>query len=102
MRAPARTYGELNESTSRLAGALVSQLGIQPGDRVAILDRNCAAYLELVLALDKAGAVAAPVNWRLTASEVKLIVEDIKPKLIVSGPRIQGQRRCGRHSDDDL
>jgi acyl-CoA synthetase (AMP-forming)/AMP-acid ligase II len=84
-----QTYGELNESTSRLAGALASQLGIQPGDRVAILDKNCGAYLELVLALDKAGAVAAPVNWRLTANEVKLIIEDIKPKLIVSGPEFR-------------
>ena len=79
------TYGELDASTSRLAGALVSQLGIEPGDRVAILDKNCAAFLELLLALDKAGAVAAPINWRLTAGEVRLIVEDIKPKLVVTG-----------------
>ncbi len=84
-----QTYGQLNESTSQLAGALVSQLGIRPGDRVAILDKNCAAYLELVLALDKAGAVAAPINWRLTAAEVKLIIEDIKPKLVVTGPEFK-------------
>ena len=84
-----QSYGELNESTSQLAGALVSQVGIRPGDRVAILDKNCAAYLELVLALDKAGAVAAPINWRLTAHEVKLIIEDIKPKLVVSGPEFK-------------
>ena len=57
-----RTYRQLDESTSRLAGALVSDLGIKTGDRVAILDKNCAAYLELILALDKAGAVAAPGN----------------------------------------
>ena len=63
------TYGELDDSTSRLAGALVSQLGIEPGDRVAILDKNCAAFLELLFALDKAGAVAAPINWRLTAAK---------------------------------
>src|SRR5262249_22857398 len=80
-----QTYSELNESTSQLAGALVSQLSIAPGDRVAILDKNCAAYMELIFALDKAGAVAAPINWRLTAHEVKLIIEDIKPKLVVTG-----------------
>jgi acyl-CoA synthetase (AMP-forming)/AMP-acid ligase II len=84
-----QSYRELDESTSRLAGALVEQLGIAPGDRVAILDKNCAAYLELVLALDKAGAVAAPINWRLTAGEVKLIIEDIKPKLVVTGPEFR-------------
>ncbi len=54
-----QTYGALNRSTSQLAGALVAELGIQPGDRVAILDKNCAAYLELLFAIDKAGAVAA-------------------------------------------
>src|SRR5580700_2909826 len=80
-----QTYAELNKSSSQLAGALVSQLGIQPGDRVAILDKNCAAYLELILALDKAGAVAAPINWRLTAGEVKLIIADIRPSLVVTG-----------------
>jgi acyl-CoA synthetase (AMP-forming)/AMP-acid ligase II len=84
-----RTYRELNESSSQLAGALISQLAIRPGDRVAILDKNCAAYLELVFALDKAGAVAAPINWRLTANEVKLIIEDIKPKLVVTGPEFK-------------
>jgi acyl-CoA synthetase (AMP-forming)/AMP-acid ligase II len=80
-----QNYGALNAATSQLAGALVTELGIAPGDRVAILDKNCAAYLELILAADKAGAVAAPINWRLTASEVKLIIEDIKPKLVVTG-----------------
>jgi fatty-acyl-CoA synthase len=33
--------------------------------------------------------VAAPINWRLTASEVKLIIEDIKPKLVVTGPEFK-------------
>jgi len=80
-----QTYGTLNASTSALADAFVSQLGIEPGDRVAVLDKNCAAYLELIFALDKAGAVAAPINWRLTAHEVKLIIDDIKPKLVVTG-----------------
>jgi acyl-CoA synthetase (AMP-forming)/AMP-acid ligase II len=38
-----------------------------------------------MFALDKAGAVAAPINWRLTPSEVKAIIDDIKPKLVVTG-----------------
>ena len=80
-----QTYGELNESSSQLAAGLIARLGLQPGDRVAILDKNCAAYLELFFALDKAGLVAAPLNWRLTAQEVKRIIDDMKPKLVVSG-----------------
>jgi acyl-CoA synthetase (AMP-forming)/AMP-acid ligase II len=80
-----QTYGELNRSTSELAGGLVQELGLVPGDRVAILDKNCPEYLELIFALDKAGVVAAPLNWRLTAREVKAIVDDIKPVLLVAG-----------------
>ena len=86
-----QSYGELNESTSQLAGALVDKLGLAPGDRVAILDKNCAAYLELLFALDKAGLVAAPLNWRLTAHEVKQITDDFKPKLIVGGAEFKAQ-----------
>lgn len=80
----AQTYGELNRSSSELAGGLVRQLGLVPGDRVAILGKNCPEYLELVLALDKAGVVAAPLNWRLTPREIKAIVDDIKPVLLVA------------------
>jgi len=80
-----QTYGELNESSSQLAGALLDKLGLAPGERVAILDKNSAAYLELMFALDKAGLIAAPLNWRLTAPEVKTIVDYVRPRLIVTG-----------------
>jgi acyl-CoA synthetase (AMP-forming)/AMP-acid ligase II len=80
-----QTYGELNESSSQLAAGLAEKLGLEPGDRVAIIDKNCAAYVELFFALDKAGLVAAPLNWRLTPNEVKAIIADFKPKLIVVG-----------------
>jgi len=84
-----QTFAELNESSSQLAAALLDQLGLKPGDRVSIIDKNSAAYLELFFALDKAGLVAAPINWRLTAHEVRQIVDDVKPKLIVTGPEFK-------------
>ena len=80
-----QSFAELNESSSQLAAALIDQLGLEPGDRVGIVDKNSASYLELFFALDKAGLVAAPINWRLTPHEVKQIVDDVKPKLIVTG-----------------
>jgi acyl-CoA synthetase (AMP-forming)/AMP-acid ligase II len=84
-----QTFAELDESSSQLAAGLVEKLGLKPGDRVSILDKNSAAYLELFFALDKAGLVAAPINWRLTPHEVKQIIDDIKPKLIVTGPEFK-------------
>jgi long-chain acyl-CoA synthetase len=80
-----QTYGELDRTSSELAASLIIHFGLQPGDRVAVLDKNCAAYLELLFALDKAGLVAAPLNWRLTVGEVRQIIDDIKPKLVVTG-----------------
>jgi acyl-CoA synthetase (AMP-forming)/AMP-acid ligase II len=79
------TFAEFNESTSLLAAGLLDKLSLAPGDRVGILDKNSAAYFELFFALDKAGLVAGPINWRLTPHEIKQIVDDIKPKLIVTG-----------------
>jgi len=81
----AQTFAQFNESTSQLAAGFVEKLGLSPGDRVGILDKNSAAYFELLFALDKAGLVAAPLNWRLTPREIKQIVDDAKPKLIVVG-----------------
>ncbi|MEK9829057.1 MAG: AMP-binding protein [Rhodospirillales bacterium] len=79
------SYADLNRKTNRLALGLIHELGLRPGDRVAILDKNCAAYLELLFALDKAGVVAAPINWRLTPTEVNQILEDIEPRILVVG-----------------
>ena len=85
------TYGQLDRSSSELAGGLAGKLGLKPGERVAILDKNCPEYLELVFALDKAGLVAAPINWRLTPREIKLIVDDVKPALLVIGDEFKAQ-----------
>ena len=78
-----RSYEEMNRSSSELAAGLVTELKVEPGDRVAILDKNSDEYIELLFALDKAGAVACPVNWRLTAPEVAKIVGDADPKALV-------------------
>src|SRR5207244_13050470 len=76
----------MNRTSSELAAGLVGELNVEPGDRVAILDKNSDDYIELLFALDKAGAVACPVNWRLTSNEVATVVADAEPKaLVVSG-----------------
>jgi long-chain acyl-CoA synthetase len=81
----ARTFRELDAGSSELAGGLVAGFGIQPGDRVAVLDKNSDDYVELAFALSKTGAVMVPVNWRLTPGEVAQIVNDAGPRLVVVG-----------------
>jgi acyl-CoA synthetase (AMP-forming)/AMP-acid ligase II len=85
-----RSYGALNRSSSELAAGLVERLGLKPGGRVAILDKNSDAYLELLFALDKAGLVAAPLNRRLTPYEIGLMIADFRPKLVVAGREFAG------------
>jgi long-chain acyl-CoA synthetase len=87
MREPGRevTWAELDERTTALANGLIGDCGVQPGDRVAILDKNSIAYLELMFAVAKAGAVSAPVNWRLAPREVRSVVADSRAVLCVTG-----------------
>ena len=63
-----RTWAQLAERVARLAGGLV-ELGLQPGDRVAMLAANGPAYVEYYLATLWAGGVLAPVNVRWAAPE---------------------------------
>lgn len=78
------TYAELDERASRVASALVAH-GVQPGDRVALVDKNAPACLEVMFGAAKCGAAYVPVNWRLAPREVGQIVEDCEPAVIFAG-----------------
>ena len=43
VRRQSQSYGELDAASSQLAAGLVDKLGLAPGDRVAIIDKNSAA-----------------------------------------------------------
>ena len=51
-------------------------LGVQPGDRVAILSLNADSYLEYFYATPWAGALVVPLNTRLAAPELVAIIND--------------------------
>jgi len=77
------SYGEARRGVHRIANALVRS-GIQPGERVAILAKNCIEYLLFYYAASKAGAVPVPLNYRLAAPEWRTIVQDAAPKLMLA------------------
>jgi acyl-CoA synthetase (AMP-forming)/AMP-acid ligase II len=80
-----RSWAELDRLTTELAAGLIEGLGVRPGDRVAILDQNSDDFVALLYACDKAGAVATPLNWRLTGREVGQLVGDAEAGCIVAG-----------------
>jgi long-chain acyl-CoA synthetase len=69
------TYRDLETVTDRLAGAL-QQLGIQTGERVALLHPNHTDFILGYFAVIKAGAVVVPINPVYTAQEVLYLLED--------------------------
>ncbi len=75
------TFGQLRARTSRLAAGL-RRLGIQPGDRVAILLGNRIEYVEIYLATAAIGAIVVPLNMRLALQEHVLLMRDAEPKLM--------------------
>src|SRR5580693_1376967 len=74
------TYSELLSRSRSLATAL-SQRGVVPGDRVAILARNSFRYLEVNFACVMAGAVLVPLNVRLANPEIAAILSRTECRL---------------------
>jgi long-chain acyl-CoA synthetase len=69
------TFAELGRRVDALVGALKAK-GMQPGDRVAILDVNSHHYAEAYYACAQAGMVLVPLNSRLAIPELKYILND--------------------------
>jgi len=76
------SYQQLNHRARKLAAHLQAQ-GVQKGDRVALLVRNCTAFFEVQFACSKIGAICLPLNWRLTSNELAYILGDSTPSVMV-------------------
>lgn len=69
------SWREWFDRIQRVAGALAER-GIGKGGRVAFLDKNHPACLELSLAAQLCGATVALINWRLAPAELEYIIDD--------------------------
>lgn len=76
------TYRDWNASANQTAHFLRG-LGVQQGDRVAVLAKNSVAYLDVWFALGKMGAILQNLNWRLTVSELQALIEDAEPTVLL-------------------
>ena len=80
--ARALTFPQWNERSCRLGNALLA-LGLEKGDRVAVLAYNCVEWLEIYVACAKAGLVAVPINFRLLGPEIQYIAENAEAKAFI-------------------
>ena len=69
------SFAELDRRANRVAGALRAR-GVGPGDQVAMLMYNRIEFVEAFLGIQRLGACAVPVNFRLAAAEVAYVVAD--------------------------
>jgi long-chain acyl-CoA synthetase len=76
------TYGQVDEASRALAGYLQS-LGLQRGDRVAVMMPNVIQYPVAVAAILRAGLVLVNVNPLYTARELEHQLKDSGAKAIV-------------------
>ena len=74
------------ETSERLAAA-----GLGPGDRLVIAAENCHAATALIFAASVLGAVAVPVNARMTPAEIDRIVEHAAPRVIAFTSAASGE-----------
>src|SRR4051812_6217269 len=76
------SFREFAERVHRLGSAL-HRRGLRHQDRVAILAMNCIEYLEVFGVAELCGFVAATVNWRLAAPEIRHVLLDAAPRVVV-------------------
>jgi len=81
-----RDYAGVAERVARIAGALRHDLGLAPGDRVAIAMKNCPDYVEVVFACWHAGLAAVPMNAKLHGEEFAWILADSGARVCFTTP----------------
>lgn len=77
------TWGELRRRVAALADAL-SRRGVGFGDRVMVLMLNRTEFVESVLAVNMLGAIAVPLNFRLTPAEIAFLVQDCEARVMIT------------------
>jgi long-chain acyl-CoA synthetase len=95
-------WNEFVDRVARLAAGLAS-LGMNRGDRVAILAENSARYLETYFAAPWGGGVVTPLNYRLAPAELAAIIEDSGARILIvdavhaeAGAELAARTKC-RH-----
>ena len=77
------SYAEL-WAEARGQAAAIRELGVQPGDRVALMSPNVFDFPRSYYAILAAGAVVVPVHMLLTPEEISFILRDSGAKLLIA------------------
>jgi len=81
------TWAQWADRVRRAAGGLRAA-GVGRGDRVAFLDKNHPACLELTFAAASLGAAIAILNWRMAPDEVAFALDDSGARVLFAGAEL--------------
>jgi long-chain acyl-CoA synthetase len=81
-------YGTLATRAARLGGTLRTSCKLDCGDRVAIVAKNCVAYLETFYGIWHAGLAAVPINAKLHGAEIGYILEHSGARVCFVSPDV--------------
>ena len=70
------SYAEVLAQSQKVATHLHNQLGVKPGDRIALWLKNCPEFIPCVFGILQAGGVVVPINNFLKPAEVTYILND--------------------------
>lgn len=76
------TYGQFGERVNRWANAMRA-LGVERGDRVAILSQNCHRVLEAFFGTPLLGSILMPLNFRLVPDDFEYILNHGGAKVVI-------------------
>ncbi len=88
-RSGKHTYAEIDSQSDALAASLAG-LGVEAGDRVAILLPACSEFVVALFAAAKLGAAIVPLNPRLSATEVQYSLRHSEAVCAVTVERAYG------------
>jgi len=78
-------YSQMRDRVARLASALL-EMGVKPGDTVAVMDWDSHRYLECYFAIPMIGAVIHMINIRLSAEQLIYTIAQAEDKIILVNP----------------
>ena len=89
-----RSFAQLDEHANRLANALTA-MGLARGDAIAMMVRNRAEFVEILLAAMRIGLRLTPINTHLTARETAYIVHDCGARVLFAEHALLQQMGAG-------
>ena len=77
------TYTDVAAESRRLADGLVA-LGVQPGDRVAMIMANYPEFVAIKFAIARTGAIAVPLNYLYRSDELQFVLADARCRVVIT------------------